>query len=45
MKKRPGVRSKLLDQYEASDKEGNTDGRLRAWIRLGDRHPDFAYTL
>jgi len=43
-KKRPEVREKLLEKYErAGDKEG--DGELRAWMELGDQHPDFVYTL
>ena len=27
-----------------ADKESE-DGGLEAWIELGDRHPDFMYTL
>ena len=43
-KKRPEVRAKLLEKYERTgDKEG--DGELRAWMELGDQHPDFVYTL
>ena len=42
VKKRPGVRTKLLEKYAAAD---DSDGGLRAWIDLGDRHPDFVYTL
>ena len=46
MKKRPGVRAKLLDKYAAPDKEGNnTEGLSTAWVELGDQHPDFVYTL
>jgi hypothetical protein len=46
VKKRPGVRTKLLKKYAASEKEvTNDDGGLSAWIELGDRHPDFVYTL
>ena len=49
VKKRPGVREKLLEKHvvaAATDKEGVDDGGgLSAWIELGDRHPDFVYTL
>lgn len=47
VKKRPGARAKLLEKYIEDEKElgGSDDGRLRAWIELGDRHPDFVYTL
>ena len=44
VKKRPGIRAKLLEKYVTIDKEGE-DGGLKAWIELGDRHPDFMYTL
>jgi len=44
VKKRPGVRAKLLEKYMTVDKEGE-DGGLKAWIELGDRHPDFMYTI
>ncbi|KAF8815171.1 MFS general substrate transporter [Phlegmacium glaucopus] len=44
VKKRPGVRAKLLEKYSAGDKEGD-DGSLEAWMDLGDRYPDFVYTL
>ena len=55
-KKRPGERAKLLEKYVGAtrkhlegeeEKEGHDDhdGKLRAWIELGDRHPDFVYTL
>ena len=45
-KKRPEVRAKLLEKYVADEKtEGDDGGRLKAWIELGDRHPDFVYTL
>ena len=43
VKKRPGVRAKLLEKYVTTDK--GDDGGLKAWIELGDRHPDFMYTL
>ena len=48
VKKRPGVRTKLLQKYHdaaAAEKEIADDGGLSAWIELGDRHPDFVYTL
>ena len=48
IKKRPGERAKLLDKYVVANKQGeeeDDDGKLRAWIELGDRHPDFVYTL
>ncbi|KAF8817607.1 MFS general substrate transporter [Phlegmacium glaucopus] len=44
VKKRPEVRAKLLEKYSVGDKEGN-DGSLNAWMDLGDRYPDFVYTL
>ena len=46
VKKRPEVRAKLLEKYVIGDhdKEGE-DGGLKAWIEMGDRHPDFMYTL
>ena len=47
VKKRPEERAKLLEKYvvAGSDKQGEDDGKLRALIDLGDRHPDFVYTL
>ena len=48
VKKRPGVREKLLQKYIATPEQGisdDDDGGLSAWIELGDRHPDFVYTL
>ena len=45
VKKRPGVRTKLLQKYATAEKEIADDGGLGAWIELGDRHPDFVYTL
>ena len=45
VKKRPGVRTKLLQKYATAEKKNSVDGGLRAWIELGDRHPDFVYTL
>ena len=46
VKKRPGVRTKLLQKYAALDeKEIADDGGMSTWIELGDRHPDFVYTL
>ena len=44
VKKRPGVRTKLLQKYATADKE-TVDGGLRAWAELGDKHPDFVYTI
>ena len=44
VKKRPGVRAKLLEKYLTAGKENEDDGGLKAWIELGDRHPDFVYT-
>ena len=44
VKKRPGVRAKLLEKYTVDEKEGE-DAGLKAWVELGDRHPDFVYTL
>ena len=45
IKERPGVRARLLENYMAASKEGCDDGGLSAWIELGDRHPDFVYTI
>jgi hypothetical protein len=45
VKKRPGVRAKLLDKYVAPDKEGDNAEGLSAWVELGDQHPDFVYAL
>ena len=45
VKKRPGVRAKMLQKYLSGEKETADDGGLRAWIELGDRHPDFVYTI
>ncbi len=37
-------RAKILAPYmEGSDVKG--DGGMRAWMELGDRHPDFRYTI
>jgi len=44
VKKRPGVRVRLLEKYVVDEKRGE-DGKLSAWIELGDKHPDFVYTL
>ena len=41
VKKRPEERKKLLEKYMVLGEDGN----LKAWIELGDRHPDFVYTL
>ena len=46
VKKRPGVRAKLLQKYVSAEKGiADDDGGLSAWIELGDRHPDFVYTI
>jgi hypothetical protein len=48
VKKRPEERAKLLDKYKSEDGDGNDNdegGGLDAWMELGDRHPDFVYTL
>ena len=45
VKKRPGVCTKLLEKYATVDKENTDDEGLNAWVELGDRHPDFVYTL
>jgi len=47
VKKRPGERAKLLDRYMVDNNTRGEDDtkKLRAWIELGDRHPDFVYTL
>ena len=45
VKKRPGVRTKLLQKYVTDEKEIDDDGGLTAWIEIGDRHPDFVYTV
>ena len=44
VKKRPEVRAKLLEKYVIGDKEGEDRG-LNSWIEMGDRHPDFMYTI
>ena len=46
VKKRPGFRTKLIQKYVTDEKEiDDDDGGLTAWIELGDRHPDFVYTV
>ena len=45
IKKRPGVRTALLKKSAAVEKEITDDGGLNAWVELGDRHPDFVYTI
>jgi hypothetical protein len=45
VKKRPGERAKLLEKYMVANKQGEDEGKLRARIELGDRHPDFVYTV
>ena len=42
IKKRPEKRAELLDKYKRNEDD---EGGLDAWIELGDRHPDFVYTL
>ena len=39
-KNRTGRREELLEKYNDDE-----DGDLRAWMDLGDEHPDFQYTL
>ncbi|PPQ69365.1 hypothetical protein CVT26_002520 [Gymnopilus dilepis] len=39
----PGRREETLRKYEEHP-EGDKDG-LKAWVDLGDKHPDFRYTL
>ena len=45
VKKRPGERAKLLEMYMVDNKRGEDEKKLRAWIELGDRHPDFVYKV
>jgi hypothetical protein len=48
VKKRPEERAKLLEKYVvlATKKQGEDDDeKLKSWIELGDRHPDFVYIL
>jgi len=43
-KQRPGYREEILAKYYSTgetDKEANQ----KAWMELGDRHPDYRYTL
>jgi hypothetical protein len=35
-------RAKLLEPYKVTQEE---DGGIQAWIELGDKHPDFKYTI
>lgn len=45
-KNRAGYRENVLAKYQGSDGEKDAvEANLRAWIELGDRHPDFRYTL
>jgi hypothetical protein len=44
VKKRPGEHTKMLEKYVETN-EGDDDGGLNAWMKLGDQHPDFVYTL
>ncbi|KAF8883333.1 MFS general substrate transporter [Gymnopilus junonius] len=39
----PGRREEILRKYE-EEQDGDEDG-LKAWMDLGDQHPDFKYTL
>lgn len=39
-KNRIGRRQELLEKYNEDE-----DGDLKAWMELGDEHPDFRYTL
>lgn len=39
-KTRIGRREEVLEKYDKDE-----DGGLRAWMELGDEHPDFRYTL
>jgi len=40
LKARTGRRELLLKKYNQDE-----DPSLRAWMELGDEHPDFRYTL
>ena len=44
VKKRPEERARLLGKYKGDD-DDDVNGGLDAWMELGDRHPDFVYTL
>ena len=35
----------LAPYIKEGDKESEKDGGLEAWMELGDRHPDFVYTI
>ena len=41
--------NKKQGEHEGEDDDNgdgvDDDGKLRAWIELGDQHPDFVYTL
>ncbi|KAJ3503782.1 hypothetical protein NLJ89_g8279 [Agrocybe chaxingu] len=41
-KQRPGYRERKLAKY---GDENDPDASLRAWMDLGDKHPDYRYTL
>ena len=45
VKKRPEERGKLLDKYNKGNDDDDNEKGLDAWMELGDRHPDFVYTL
>lgn len=40
-KRKERNREEILAPYAADEKDGGT----RAWVELGDRHPDFRYVL
>lgn len=40
--KKKKTRAKLLVNYDTST---HSDGGVKAWVDLGDRHPDFKYML
>jgi hypothetical protein len=41
-KSKPEYRERMLEKYAEQSKE---DGGLQAWMELGDKHPDFVYTV
>jgi hypothetical protein len=39
-------RAEILAPYvDENEKNSDSDGGMRAWMELGDKHPDFRYTL
>jgi len=40
----PAYREKILEKYVGDGKDDEKDA-LETWVELGDRHPDFKYTL